>query len=50
MLEKRITAGAHRGRNAVRQADSAKLSILPEKAAQNAPKTPIRQKRRRYDA
>jgi len=40
LAEERIAAEAHRGRGAARQADSAKPSAPPEKAAQNAPKPP----------
>ena len=40
MLEERIAAETHRGRGATRQANSAKPSAPPEKAAQNAPKPP----------
>lgn len=40
LAEERIAAGAHQGRSAARQADSAILSDLPGKAAQNAPKPP----------
>ena len=40
LAEERIAAGAHQGRNAARQTNSAKLSVSPEKAAQNALKPP----------
>ena len=38
LAEERIAAEAHQGRNTARQADSAKPSAPPEKAAPNAPK------------
>ena len=40
MLEKRMAAEAHQGRDMVRQAESANLSALPKKIASNAPKWP----------
>lgn len=42
LAEERIAAGAHQGRDTARQADSAKRSVSPEEAAQNAPKPPIK--------
>lgn len=40
LAEERIAAGTRQGRDTARQAGSAKLAALPEKAAQNAPKPP----------
>ena len=40
MLEKRMAAEARQGRGTARQVDSANLSALPEKIAQNASKWP----------
>ena len=40
LAKERIAAGAHQGRNGARTKDSANVSVLPDKTAQNAPKPP----------